>query len=195
VLEAVEAFASENNGVYPTDIGADTTPSGKTVTDLLPGGRLLVNPYTLVASEPTNGTAAVPGGTGYLPIMVSAGYALGCGITAWGTETQIIEIAPLSLPDFVTKSTAHSVRRAVEDFAAENGGVYPRDVDTHMSLLGNTVIDLLNGSRLLNSYTDQRTEPRNGYVTTRGQVGYTAVNTGYVINAWGLFEEVERLVK
>ena len=197
VLEAVEAFASENNGVYPTDIGADTTPSGKTVTDLLPGGRLLVNPYTLAATEPTNGSAAVPGGTGYLSIY-AAGYAVGCRITAWGTETQIIEIAPLSLPDFVTKKTAHSVRRAVEDFAAENDGVYPYDVDTDTSLLCNTVIDLLNGSRILNSYTDQRTEPRNGYVTTRGQVGYVRVfgsNIVYVINAWGLFGEVERLVK
>ena len=40
VREAVEEFATRNNGVYASDVGVDETPDGDTVVDLLPGGLL-----------------------------------------------------------------------------------------------------------------------------------------------------------
>jgi hypothetical protein len=51
-----------------------------------------------------------------------------------------------------------------------------------------------------NPYTDQHTEPRNGLVSERGQIGYAHVtetrrgrhNEGYVINDWGALGEVIR---
>lgn len=46
VQAAVEAFAADNDGVYPDNVNVDKSLAGKTVTDYLPGGTLLRNPYT-----------------------------------------------------------------------------------------------------------------------------------------------------
>ena len=51
---AVERFAMLNGGIYPSDVGTDCTPGGETVIDLLPGGTLLKNPFTLAATEPVD---------------------------------------------------------------------------------------------------------------------------------------------
>jgi hypothetical protein len=200
LLDAVETFAADNNGVYPSDVGVDTTPSGQTVTDLLPGGHLLTNPYTLAATEPVNGVAVNPGETGYSPAH-GGGIKASCIITGYGRYWPIISLSPLSWEDLIVKTSAYVARKVVEDFASENNGGYPNDVDTDVSLAGNTVIDLLvDGLRIWNPYTEQRTEPRNGLVTTRGQIGYVAIsnggaNEGYIINGWGLFGEVARIEK
>ncbi len=65
---AAEDFSVQNNGVYAANIGADATPSGDTITDLLPGAVLLENSFTKAATEPVNGVAATPGQAGYAPI-------------------------------------------------------------------------------------------------------------------------------
>ena len=81
---AAEDFAVQNDGVYATDVGADATPSGQTITMMLPGGALLENPFTKAQSEPvTQAAAALAGETAYFPIVqnaVNVGYTItGCG--------------------------------------------------------------------------------------------------------------------
>ena len=83
VLEAVMRFALINGGVYPDDVALDTTPEGHTVISLLPNGVALENPFTLCATEPTDGSACSPGDTGYVPIVIG-GYNVGCEVTGVG---------------------------------------------------------------------------------------------------------------
>jgi len=64
VRDAVEAFAAANNGVYPA-ITWDELPSGESVIDLLPDGRLLLNPFWGFRDSPVNGAAAASGQVGY----------------------------------------------------------------------------------------------------------------------------------
>jgi len=80
---AAEDFAVQNDGVYAADVDVDATPAGQTITDMLPGGALLENPFTKAATEPVNAGAANPGESGYVPIAqngVNVGYTItGCG--------------------------------------------------------------------------------------------------------------------
>jgi hypothetical protein len=96
VREAVMRFALLNGGVYPCDVAFDTTPEGYTVYDLLPDGRQLVNPFTGLPEEPTDGLACTPGGTGYMPYISGGvnvgGVFTGCGSIAGITIfTSVIE--------------------------------------------------------------------------------------------------------
>ena len=80
---AAEDFAVQNDGVYAANVDVDATPAGQTITNMLPGGALLENPFTKVATEPVNAAAANPGESGYVPIVqnaVNVGYTItGCG--------------------------------------------------------------------------------------------------------------------
>ncbi|MBN2071432.1 MAG: prepilin-type N-terminal cleavage/methylation domain-containing protein [Candidatus Krumholzibacteriota bacterium] len=82
---AAEDFAVQNDGVY-AGAAADATPSGEVLQDLLPGGNLMENPFTKVASEPQFAAAATPGQTGYVVVAlngVNIGYTIdGVGKTA-----------------------------------------------------------------------------------------------------------------
>ncbi|UCF04736.1 MAG: hypothetical protein JSV33_12545 [bacterium] len=69
VQAAADAFAAQNNDIYPQDVDVDMTPAGDTVIDLLPGGSYLVNPFTGMVTEPVNHQASYPGQTGYVPII------------------------------------------------------------------------------------------------------------------------------
>jgi len=76
---AAEDFAVQNGGAYAGDVDNDQTPSGRTITQMLPGGVPLRNPFTNAATEPVNGAAANPGETGYAPIVqngVNVGYTI-----------------------------------------------------------------------------------------------------------------------
>ena len=64
VRDAVEAFAAANNGVYP-QLTKSETLDGQTLIDLLPEGKLLLNPYTGIIDSPTDGSAVVAGQVGY----------------------------------------------------------------------------------------------------------------------------------
>ena len=88
VREAAMRFASLNGGVFPSDVGLDTTPEGYTVISLLPGGVALENPFTCLAEEPTDGAAAIPGDTGYVPTVIG-GVNAGCVITGCGSTAGI----------------------------------------------------------------------------------------------------------
>ena len=92
---AAEDFAVQNDGVYAANVGVDTTPSGLTITAMLPAGALLENPFTKAATEPVDAAlAANPGETAYVPIvqnLVNVGYTItGCGKVA---GTQIITLS------------------------------------------------------------------------------------------------------
>ena len=89
---AAEDFAVQNNGVYAANIGADATPAGDTITDLLPSGALLENPFTKAATEPVNGAAATPGQTGYVVQVDAAGSNVGYNITGWGKDAMILTL-------------------------------------------------------------------------------------------------------
>ncbi len=73
-----EDFAIRNDGVYSS--GADALANGTTLTDLLPGGALLTNPFTKQDTEPQWGAhAAQAGETGYVPLVengVNVGYTI-----------------------------------------------------------------------------------------------------------------------
>ncbi len=62
---AAEDFSSQNNGVYAKDLN-DTLPNGQTLVDLLPGGKLLENPFTNQDTEPSN--TEKPGSVTYTSI-------------------------------------------------------------------------------------------------------------------------------
>jgi prepilin-type N-terminal cleavage/methylation domain-containing protein len=80
---AAEDFAVQNDGVYAGNVGVDAAPSGDTITDMLPGGVLLTNPFTKTVTEPVDAAAATAGQTGYLPVAV-AGVNIGYSITGCG---------------------------------------------------------------------------------------------------------------
>ena len=81
---AAEDFAVQNNGVYCA-AAADALPNGETIVDLLPGGALMENPFTKIATEPAvfGGAANNPGEVGYLAVVVD-GVNVGYNITGVG---------------------------------------------------------------------------------------------------------------
>lgn len=89
---AAEDFSVQNDGVYAANVGVDLTPGGDTITSMLPGGVLLENPFTKIATEPVDGNpAANPGETAYAPI-VQGGVNVGYTITGFGKTALIITL-------------------------------------------------------------------------------------------------------
>ncbi len=87
---AAEDFAVQNDGVYAGNVGVDVTPAGQTITQMLPGGVLLENPFTRLATEPVDGAAAAnPGETAYAPV-VQNGVNVGYTITGAGKQGNVI---------------------------------------------------------------------------------------------------------
>ena len=54
---AAEDFAVQNDGVYAANVGVDAAPNGDTISDMLPGGVLLENPFTKGDTEPVDAAA------------------------------------------------------------------------------------------------------------------------------------------
>lgn len=88
---AAEDFAVQNEGVYAANVDMDITPGGTTILDLLPGGGRLLNPFTMVATEPVNAAAANPGETGY-QVVVQGGMNVGYTITGFGEKVVILTL-------------------------------------------------------------------------------------------------------
>lgn len=86
---AAEDFAVQNNGVYAADVDNAQTLSGQTITDILPKGMLLRNPFTKARTEPVNGLAANPGEVGYTCIQQN-GANVGYNITAVGRTPNVM---------------------------------------------------------------------------------------------------------
>jgi prepilin-type N-terminal cleavage/methylation domain-containing protein len=92
---AAEDFALQNDGVYAADVENSQTMAGKTLTDMLPGGHLLENPFTKNRSEPVNGLAANPGEIGYSCVQ-QHGTNVGYNITAVGMRPNTTILALIS---------------------------------------------------------------------------------------------------
>jgi type II secretory pathway pseudopilin PulG len=87
---AAEDFSVQNNGVYAA-AGADVTPGGDTLVDLLPQGALLTNPFTKAGTEPVFAAAATPGQTGYIGVDPDGdGTIDGYSINGWGKSNEIL---------------------------------------------------------------------------------------------------------
>ncbi|MCK4237297.1 MAG: type II secretion system protein [Candidatus Krumholzibacteria bacterium] len=87
---AAEDFAVQSDGVYADDVGVDTTPGGDTITSMLPGGVLLGNPFTKVATEPVDAAAATAGQTGYVDVKGAGAVPIGYTITGAGKAGTVI---------------------------------------------------------------------------------------------------------
>ncbi len=92
---AAEDFAVQNNGIYASDVDNSQTPSGSTITDILPGGVLLENAFTKARTEPVNGAAVNPGEIGYSCIQQN-GVNVGYNITGIGKAPNTMVLALMS---------------------------------------------------------------------------------------------------
>jgi len=91
---AAEDFSVQNDGVYAADTDADATPGGDTITDMLPQGALLANPFDKTLSVPlSSGAAANPGETGYTVIQDASGTNVGYTIDGFGKTATIITLS------------------------------------------------------------------------------------------------------
>jgi hypothetical protein len=195
--DAVEAFAAQNDGWYPTNL-VDVNVAGNTVVDLLPGGQMLENPFTGERTSPVEGVAQNPGDVGYTCLWVARnddrvwegrnidGYRIiGVGQSV---ETRLIEIrrsaqggseeilgdsGPALEDNVLVNCTI--VASAAEAFAAGNGGAYPSSLDD-TDQGGNTLVDLLPAaSRLVNPQTGLNTEPVDWEPMGLGSTAYSAL--------------------
>jgi len=113
-------------------------------------------------------------------------------------------LATIAIPNFIklqdrakeakVKGTAHTLQLAAEDFAVRNQGIYSDAAGDVGPLLPT---DPNGGNNLENPFTRIYTEPVwAGAAATPGQVGIVAVvdatgtNVGYLINGWGINEEI-----
>ena len=199
VQQAAETFASENNGIYPLSISSQSL-EGNTLLDLLPGGERLTNPITRNSTEPVDLTAVTPGQTGYRPYLAWDGQsweAEGYVVTGYGESERIVTLSH-GCPDSILVleeqviDNCYTLRAAVEVFATENGGLYPKDVDSDLSEAGqHTVQNLLpGGAWLVNPMTQTGSEPVNSQAAVPGETGYeplfeTLQPQGYHITGFG----------
>jgi hypothetical protein len=98
---AVEQFALENLGKYPSNVDTDSTQEGHTLLELLPGSRLPDNSFTKGPTVPVNGVAAHPGEVGYAPITES-GLNVGHIITGFGAEALVAQLSNVGSPEDVS---------------------------------------------------------------------------------------------
>jgi hypothetical protein len=88
---ALELYAADNDGVYPCNL-ASVNAAGNTVIDLLPGGTLMRNPYSLARSNPVDGAGANRGEIGYSSFTTVAGPCTGYTITGMGKHAEIVTL-------------------------------------------------------------------------------------------------------
>ena len=82
VHDAVAEWATASTDPYPGSVGQEND-NGDNIVDLLPGRRLLTNPYHGLQTEPINGVAAAWGQTGYVPKGDGFGAVIGYTITGY----------------------------------------------------------------------------------------------------------------
>lgn len=98
----------------------------------------------------------------------------------------------------VVSENCEMLRLALEGFAAEKGGYYPRDVWMDTTSTGKALVDFLPGRRLLlNPYTGEATEPVLGTADGPGEIRYSPRGQcwpwGYWITAFGADSLIETL--
>lgn len=204
VADAARRWADSNGGEFPTDLGSDAGSDGKTLVDLLPNGRLLVNPVYGREIEPVDGSAMGSGSVGYVPWASSEGFTRSFMIEGIGCDLYIIvAITPFSETEDITNNESHDLRAAIEAFK-QASGEYPHNLDTETTPGGETVFDLYFGnghhqySDFVNPYTQDHYFPFVGTASNKGEIAYQPIEVAgvvsdYVITGRGLFREVAHL--
>jgi hypothetical protein len=142
------------------------------------GCRTLQRSVEEYASAPDGlypGTAARIPGVVYETIQLN-GWNVGYKITGSAQGSEFIEMAT-SPQEAMMRLNCALLKQAVEEFAAQNGGVYPENVDSDRTFEGKNVIDLLPRTHTLeNPYTGVRGSPVNHSATLQGEIGYAMVH-------------------
>ncbi len=198
VQAAAEEFTRENDEVCPMDVGADCTPTGFTLTDFLPDGSLLENPYTTACSEPLSGEAACPGEAGYESVEEN-GMSVGYEITGVGALAgqQIVKLTDIDSPEGIVKRNCRLLKEALWYFWATNNDEYPVDINSDTTSTGETVLSFLYGYTLENPYTGEPVRLVNGPAFLPGEIGYEAISAGdtvYACKVTGVGESPGRVV-
>ena len=192
-VSATAAAADEfkrRSGHFPSDVGAEQLPTGETMTDFLPGGTMLTNPSSGDPSDPCDGLPSYPSGVGYSPIDRDGDGEVDSYLVEAMSEdgfTMVLTRTSHSDEELEVSGAALALRWAVEEYANANAGEYPSDVD----LVREAADDFSNPYNGASPF-------HNGLATLRGEVGYLPIMdsgnvVGYIINARGLFDEIERL--
>jgi hypothetical protein len=178
--KALERFAWRNAGLYPSDIYNDRNADGKRVFDYLHASADLLNPYTGLRTEPSANTSGMPGQVSY-EAMEYFGLRMGYRIRGFGEESQVLELTNIGTVEEATiRYNCYTLMEAVEEFAADNGGVYPEDLFADEDMSGETVEDLLpRGRAPLNPYTGGDDGLVNHTAVRPGQTGYARMTGRY----------------
>ncbi len=190
LIEAVEAFANDNNGYYPNNVDSDLSATGKALIDYLPGGERLINPFTGLNDQPLDSIPSSPGEIGYYKYLphFNVYYVKGFGATTIIVEHDNIEVLEaLVVADCL--ELQHAVEAWRRDFYEDT---YPID-NSAWNDLGNTVSDYLpDGEMMENRFTKAPYEPRtwNSLPCGWGAIGYEYkmvddIAVGYTITAVG----------
>ena len=179
---AVERFASENGGIYPANVDADTSLAGHTVLELLPAGGL-ENPFTKSKAAPVNGAADSPGEIGYVPVAQN-GWNVGYVVTGFGTTALVAELSNLGSPEEAKViANCFLVRQAAEQaFNRYIGYPYETDYPGWWRLRMSNVP--------VNPYTGLAQGPVGRTAGSPGEIGYVAIlrddiPIGYVVTGYG----------
>jgi prepilin-type N-terminal cleavage/methylation domain-containing protein len=111
-------------------------------------------------------------------------------------------LATIAIPNFIklqgrakeakAKGAAHTLQLAAEDFAVRNGAIYS---DAAADLTPLLPVNTSGTRNLKNPFTGNFTEPKfaaavSGQVGIVAQQDATGTSVGYLINAWGINDEV-----
>ena len=170
VAAAADSFAAQGGQFldYPNQV-SDLLP-------FLPNGELLVNPYTGLATEPSDGWAVSEGQTGYRPIF--AGLNVGCHVTGFGESEEILHLVKPANFDSLVIVNCHIVADAAEAYAAQYGQ-YPSGYQATLPFLPN-------GEMLANPYSGAWSEPTNGAAVNKGGTGYQAFESGGIVVGYNI---------
>jgi hypothetical protein len=180
--EAVERFAEENDGIYPSDVDADTSRAGHTVLDLLPADGF-ENPFTGEPAVPVNGAADSPGEVGYVAVAEGE-WNVGYVVTGFGADALVATLSNLGSPEEAKViANCYTVRQAAEDMFLRYHE-YPWEIDSSMWMhfhMPNPIV---------NPYTELEQYPPPHTASSPGEIGYVAIlrndaPIGYVVTGYG----------
>lgn len=190
LIEAVEAFANDNNGYYPNSVDSDLSATGKVLIDYLPGGERLTNPFTGLDDQPIDSIPSSPGEIGYYKHLphFNVYYVKGFGAT-----TIIVEHNNIEVLETLVVLDCLELQNAVEAWRRDYNEDYCPINNSDWNDLGNTVSDYLpDGEMMENRFTKAPYEPRtwNGLPSGWGAIGYEykmvdEKPVGYTITAIG----------
>lgn len=199
IKDAADTFAGENEGKYAKSL-TDTTLDGNTLIDLLPGGKLLLNPYTGLETEPRS-YASELGEIMYMPTFC-VGVAVGYIICTYDDQGEWLYHMFSHSEDFFDEECSvvcgcYHLQNCIVEFAENNDGAFPLDVDTDGDLMGRTLLYYFN-YQYDNPFTGLYTNPINGTASNSGEVGYEPVTAsdipvGYIITGYGASELIKEI--